>query len=66
MLKKYLAPLIVFFYIKKINIISKVVFDYCLMTKKKTKTVKTKIYLAEEIDRDRDIEIKINLSLRYF
>jgi hypothetical protein len=42
MLKKYLAPLIVFFYIKKINIISKVVFDYCLMTKKKNKDSKDK------------------------
>jgi len=64
-LKKYLAPLIVFFYIKKIDIISKVVFGYCFRTKK-TKTVKTKIYLVEETDIDRDIKIKINISLRYF
>jgi hypothetical protein len=54
------------FYIKKIDIISKVAFSYCPGTKKKTKTVKTKIYLVEETDIDRDIEIKINLFLRYF
>ena len=65
MLKKYLAPLIVFFYIKKIDIISKVVFGYCFRTKK-TKIVKTKIYLVEETDIYRDIKIKINISLRYF
>lgn len=53
-LKKYLTPLIVFFYIKKIDIIFKVVFGYCLETKR-TKTIKTKIYFVEETDRDRDI-----------
>jgi hypothetical protein len=38
----------------------------CYPGTKRTKTIKTKIYLVEETDRDKDIKIKINLSLRYF